>query len=103
MEAYGGFAQVYDEFMDNVDYHQWCDYAAKLLAKYGAKDGTLVEIGCGTGTGTMLFHEKGYNMIGIDLSRKCLKLLKVKRKRKKSCMFYRMQLIFNFHMQCLQW
>ena len=33
MEAYGGFALVYDEFMDNVDYHQWCDYAAKLLTK----------------------------------------------------------------------
>ena len=48
MEAYGGFALVYDEFMDNVDYHQWCDYAAKLLTKYGAKDGTLVEIGCVT-------------------------------------------------------
>ena len=29
MEAYGGFALVYDEFMDNVDYHKWCDYAAK--------------------------------------------------------------------------
>lgn len=79
MEAYGGFAQVYDEFMDNVDYHQWCDYAAKLLTKYGAKDGTLVEIGCGTGTGTMLFHKKGYNMIGIDLSQKMLEIAESKK------------------------
>lgn len=79
MEAYGGFALVYDEFMDNVDYHQWCDYAAKLLTKYGAKDGTLVEIGCGTGTGTMLFHEKGYNMIGIDLSQEMLEIAESKK------------------------
>ena len=79
MEAYGGFAQVYDEFMDNVDYHQWGDYAAKLLTKYGAKDGTLVEIGCGTGTGTMLFHEKGYNMIGIDLSQEMLEIAESKK------------------------
>ena len=79
MEAYGGFALVYDEFMDNVDYHQWCDYAAKLLTKYGAKDGTLVEIGCGTGTGTMLLHEKGYNMIGIDLSQEMLEIAESKK------------------------
>lgn len=38
MEAYGGFAQVYDMFMDNVDYHQWCSYAITLLHRYGKKE-----------------------------------------------------------------
>ena len=26
MEAYTGFAQVYDTFMDNVPYEEWTDY-----------------------------------------------------------------------------
>lgn len=79
MEAYGGFAQVYDEFMDNVDYHQWCDYAIKLLNRYGVKGGSLVEIGCGTGTGTMLFAKAGYEMIGIDISQEMLEIAEMKK------------------------
>lgn len=79
MEAYGGFAQVYDEFMDNVDYHQWCDYAIKLLKKYGVTDGPLVEIGCGTGTGTMLFAKAGYEMTGIDISQEMLEIAESKK------------------------
>lgn len=79
MEAYGGFAQVYDEFMDNVDYHQWCNYAMKLLKQYGVNDGTLVEIGCGTGAGTMLFARAGYEMIGIDIAQDMLEIAESKK------------------------
>lgn len=79
MEAYGGFAQVYDMFMDNVDYHQWCSYAITLLHQYGMQDGTLVEIGCGTGTGTMLFAKAGYDMIGIDISQEMLEIAESKK------------------------
>ncbi len=79
MEAYGGFAQVYDMFMDNVDYHQWCSYAITLLHQYGMQDGTLVEIGCGTGTGTMLFTKAGYDMIGIDISQEMLEIAESKK------------------------
>lgn len=35
MEAYTGFAQVYDIFMDDTPYEEWCDYLAELLEKYG--------------------------------------------------------------------
>lgn len=79
MEAYGGFAQVYDEFMDNVDYHQWCDYAIKLLNKYGVYNGPLIEIGCGTGNGTILFSKAGYEMTGIDISQEMLEIAESKK------------------------
>ena len=35
MEAYGKFAQVYDLFMDNVDYEKWADYIEKHLKESG--------------------------------------------------------------------
>lgn len=36
MEAYTGFAQVYDTFMDDTPYEAWCDYVVYLLEKYRA-------------------------------------------------------------------
>ena len=35
MEAYTGFAEVYDLFMDNVPYEEWSQYLISLLEEYG--------------------------------------------------------------------
>lgn len=74
MGAYLEFAQVYDEFMDNVDYNEWCSFAIKLLKKNGMENCNLVEIGCGTGSATMLFAKAGYSMTGIDISQEMLEI-----------------------------
>ena len=80
MEAYTDFALVYDTFMDDTPYEEWCDYLVELLERYGdssmselEKDtnlrqekNTILDLGCGTGTLTELLARKGYDMIGID-------------------------------------
>ena len=38
MDAYTSFAQVYDLFMDNVPYEQWCAFLCRILKKYGIGD-----------------------------------------------------------------
>ena len=68
MEAYTSFAQVYDLFMDNVPYEKWGAWIQKALEKEGIRDGLLLDLGCGTGKLTRLMAEKGYDMIGVDLS-----------------------------------
>lgn len=68
MDAYTGFAYVYDTFMWDIPYEQWCDYTESLLKEYGCKDGLLLELGCGTGTITERMAQKGYDMIGVDNS-----------------------------------
>ena len=35
MEAYTGFAEVYDTFMDDTPYEEWADFLAGLIGKYG--------------------------------------------------------------------
>ena len=72
MEAYTGFAEVYDLFMDNVPYEQWAKYITGLLREYGIEDGLVLDLGCGTGTMTELLAEAGYDMIGIDQSEEML-------------------------------
>ncbi len=68
MEAYIGFAQVYDTFMNNVPYHQWADYLEALLREHGVSQGLLLELGCGTGTMTEEMASRGYDLIGVDRS-----------------------------------
>lgn len=72
MEAYGKFAQVYDLFMDNIDYESWADYLELHLKAQGIEDGLVLELGCGTGTMTGLLAQKGYDMIGVDNSEEML-------------------------------
>lgn len=66
MDAYTSFAAVYDTFMDNIPYEEWCDYLCGLLKDYGVLDGLVLDLGCGTGTLTELLSQRGYDMIGID-------------------------------------
>ena len=62
MDAYTSFAQVYDLFMDNVPYDEWCAYICEILKKHGIADGPVLDLGCGTGTMTRLLREKGYEV-----------------------------------------
>ena len=33
MDAYTSFAEVYDQFMDNVPYREWADFLQEILQK----------------------------------------------------------------------
>ena len=79
MEAYSGFAKVYDLFMDNVPYEEWTDYVKELLAEEGIRDGILLDLGCGTGSVTELLAKSGFDMIGIDNSEEMLDIAMEKR------------------------
>lgn len=81
MEAYTGFAEVYDTFMDNIDYPEWTKYVVSLLQEYGIEDGLLLDLGCGTGSMTECLAEAGYDMTGVDMSEEMLGIAMEKRER----------------------
>lgn len=68
MQAYTGFARVYDSFMDNAPYDKWECWLAEQLAGHGIDGGLVLELGCGTGVMTERLAARGYDMIGVDLS-----------------------------------
>ncbi len=104
MEAYGDFAYVYDEFMDNTPYEEWCGYLCESINKYGvsrpnrdsedaleSEKNLVVDLGCGTGTLTQMLYEAGYDMIGVDNSEEMLNVAMEKRDRVGSAVLYLLQ------------
>lgn len=104
MEAYGDFAQVYDKFMDNTPYEEWGARLDSLIQKYGVTSPTrdaedildseknlVVDLGCGTGTLTELMYDKGYDMIGVDLSESMLNIAMEKRQESGAEILYLLQ------------
>lgn len=79
MDAYTGFAYVYDEMMADIPYDEWAQYTKKLLEYDDIKPGAhLAELGCGTGSFTMEMCKLGYKMTGIDISTDMLSVAKNK-------------------------
>lgn len=85
MRAYSSFSQVYDLFMDNVPYEEWSVYLTGLLKEYGIAEGTVAELGCGTGKMTRLLAESGYDMIGVDNAEEMLEAARIKQTEEDGC------------------
>ena len=117
MEAYTDFAQVYDTFMDDTPYEEWCDYLVELLEKH-RRDGdftgdndndvirsnlqqernSILDLGCGTGTLTELLAKRGYDMIGVDNSQEMLQIAMDKRSRSGLDILYLLQDMRSFEL-----
>ncbi len=74
MDAYTGFAGMYDEFMQDTPYEKWLKFITETLKAYGINGGLALDLGCGTGTLTEAMAEQGFDMIGIDLSEEMLRI-----------------------------
>lgn len=98
MEAYTGFAAVYDIFMDNVPYEEWGEYIHSLLKERGIEDGILLDLGCGTGTMTEKLADYGYDMIGVDNSEDMLELAMEKRMESGKDILYLLQDMREFEL-----
>lgn len=98
MDAYTSFAAVYDMFMDNIPYGEWCEYLTSLLREYGILDGLLLDLGCGTGSLTELLAKKGYDMIGVDVSGDMLQLAMEKREQSGADILYLLQDMREFEL-----
>ncbi|MBS4980552.1 MAG: class I SAM-dependent methyltransferase [Lachnospiraceae bacterium] len=98
MEAYTGFAAVYDTFMDNIPYEEWTEYLAELLAEYEVTDGIVLDLGCGTGTLTELLAARGFDMIGVDNSEEMLEIAMEKRAESGSDILYLLQDMREFEL-----
>ncbi len=105
MEAYSDFARVYDTFMDETPYEEWCEFLDKLIKEYGvsgcgdketgdalqSERNLVLDLGCGTGTLTEMMAQKGYDMIGVDNAQEMLSVAMEKRDAAESSTLYLLQ------------
>lgn len=98
MEAYTSFAEVYDQFMDNVSYREWADFLQEILQKEGINDGLVLDLGCGTGSMTEELAGRGYDMIGVDNSEDMLEIAMEKRQESGHDILYLLQDMQEFEL-----
>ena len=98
MSSYESFARVYDLFMDNIPYEEWCGYLTGLLEDQGIRDGLVLELGCGTGNMTRLLANRGYDMIGVDNSVDMLEIAMEKKEVEGQDILYLLQDMREFEL-----
>ena len=68
MNSYSFLAGSYDKLTYDVGYADWADYIEKHFNKRGIPGKTVLDLACGTGSLTLELANRGYEMIGVDLS-----------------------------------
>ena len=68
MSSYVTLAEYYDALTENADYKVRSDYISNFFSKFGEGELTLLDLACGTGSISQHMAQKGYEIIGIDLS-----------------------------------
>ena len=68
MRSYDFLAGCYDKLTYDVDYAAWADYIQRHFQKKGIPGNTVLDLACGTGSLTRELAQRGYEMIGVDLS-----------------------------------
>lgn len=66
--SYDVFSVYYDALTENVQYSVMVTQICSLLTRYGIDRGLLLDLGCGTGTLSVLLAQKGFEVIGADAS-----------------------------------
>ena len=78
LNPYRGFAQVYDHFMADTPIRDWIVFMEHSWECYGLQPNLILDIGCGTGSVSLPLAQKGYNIIGIDISEDMLSFARQK-------------------------
>ena len=67
--AYFALSAGYDKLNSETDYASWADFIRACFEKFGDIEiKEVLDLGCGTGAMTFPLRERGYDMIGLDIS-----------------------------------
>lgn len=77
-QIYSHFAAVYDRLMADAPYEEWLKWLDKKALANGLRGKRLLDLGCGTGTLTLMAARAGYPVTGVDLSEDMLAVAQAK-------------------------
>jgi len=71
-------ARYYDRLMWDVGYGEWILYIEEIFRLLKRRPKRILDLACGTGNASLLLYEKGYEVVGIDLSDQMLEVARRK-------------------------
>lgn len=71
----------YDDLMAGVPYNLWVEYLEDLLERFDYHPHTVLDVACGTGNVSEILSERGYEVVGIDISPGMIEAAKSKKSR----------------------
>lgn len=80
---YGKYGEYYDLIYSNKNYDGECKNLVGYFRKFSEGNvKSILDVGCGTGNHALLLAEKGYSVVGIDLSEVMINQAKRKAERR---------------------
>lgn len=73
---FDSLASFYDVLNKNKDYQKEVDFLDQILKTHNIK--SILDVGCGTGSRSILLNSKNYDVVGIDKSYEMIKIAKSK-------------------------
>ena len=74
------FYKYYDIIFSKKDYKKETDYILNLWYKYNQKHPiSILDFGCGTGSHTLTFADRGFEILGYDINENMIKIANSKR------------------------
>src|SRR2546429_9330527 len=67
-DAYDAFADRYDAFTWDHDYEDWVSTLEEVARAHGLTGDRVLDVACGTGKSLLPWLERGYRVVGCDLS-----------------------------------
>ena len=67
ISIYTDLAYVYDRLMDNIN-AEWAEYIEEIFNENNLSPSLILDLGYGTGSFCIEMADRGYDMIGIDIS-----------------------------------
>ncbi len=72
MNAYHALASSYDRLTSDVDYEKIVAFYHEILQQEGVTPRTVIDLACGTGSVALLMAQRGYEVVGVDMSEEML-------------------------------
>jgi SAM-dependent methyltransferase len=81
--SYQQFAYLYDQLMEDAPYAKWLTFIKDAAQKHHSDAKRFLDVGCGTGSLSILLAKEGFDVTGVDLSSDMLTVAKEKADREK--------------------